>query len=156
MGTSTKETKAKIEITTLRGISLGAKHYYGRILFMPEYEALELTRPIEQEEINSDPERFYYYEDGDRTNAFRSWKDVIEAGRKILKEKEIKEENVLVSGVPNNKGLLLSENFEEVDTRLKCTSCGCVITGAVYNYLSGAKCCECVQNERKNEGNSSH
>lgn len=103
-----------LEISSYRGISWNAIHYYGSlhingISFSQEdnlntytmcketYEAerknplaagvyyVELVRPITREEIEKDKSRWNGYEVGDYTNAFHSPEDIIALAKEICK-----------------------------------------------------------------------
>lgn len=102
--------RATLEITTFRGISYNAVHYYGRIRIQGVnmecdgepghgkmifdkniplahyiYE-LVLKRPLTKEEIDKDPERWgNYYEEGDLTNCFKTIEDVIELAKQVFR-----------------------------------------------------------------------
>lgn len=108
-GERTKEGKRKLQfdISTFRGISFGAIHYYclvysyisnrdierggcvcgylGGIKIPRENESIrfEICRCVTQEEINKAPERWRFYQAGDLTNAFESMKDLEEAIAKV-------------------------------------------------------------------------
>lgn len=103
-----------LDVTTYRGVSCNAVHYYGNITiegvsFSPEdrpniytmcketYEAeeknplaagfyrIELVRPVTSEEIEEDSSRWSGYEVGDNTNAFYSPEDVIALAKEVCK-----------------------------------------------------------------------
>ena len=103
-----------LDVTTYRGVSWDAVHYYGNITiegvsFSPEdspntyvvcketYEAeeknplaagsykIELVRPVTSEEIEEDSTRWDGYEVGDKTNAFNSPEDVIDLAKEVYK-----------------------------------------------------------------------
>lgn len=102
--------RATLEITTFRGISSNAIHYYGRIRIQGVsmecdgepghskmifdnniplahyiYE-LVLKRPLTKEEIDKDPERWGdYYNEGDLTNCFKTIEDVIELAKQVFR-----------------------------------------------------------------------
>lgn len=103
-----------LDVTTYRGVSWNAVHYYGNIIidgvsFSPEdspntytmctetYEAeeknplaagfyrIELVRPVTSEEIEKDSSRWNGYKVGDKTNAFYSSEDVIAIAKEVCK-----------------------------------------------------------------------
>lgn len=103
-----------LDVTTYRGVSWNAVHYYGNIIidgvsFSPEdspntytmctetYEAeeknplaagfyrIELVRPVTSEEIEKDSSRWNGYKVGDKTNAFYSPEDVIAIAKEVCK-----------------------------------------------------------------------
>lgn len=103
-----------LEISTYRGVSWNAIHYYGNIsvdgvYFSPEdnpntsimcketWEAedknplaapnykIELVRPVTQEEIDKNESRWRGYEAGWNTNAFDSPKDVVALAKEVCK-----------------------------------------------------------------------
>ena len=105
---------ATLDVTTYRGVSCNAVHYYGNITiegvsFSPEdrpniytmcketYEAeeknplaagfyrIELVRPVTSEEIEKDSSRWNGYKVGDKTNAFYSPEDVIAIAKEVCK-----------------------------------------------------------------------
>lgn len=80
--------KAIINIMSFRGISEGAMHYYGRLQINSDLEIILLKRPIAKEDLSKYPDRFYGYEEGDMVDAFNTWKEVIDAGEKVAKEKK--------------------------------------------------------------------
>ena len=52
---------------------------HGKVILFPDYDEVELTRPITDSELKTD--RFKGYCKGDNTNAYNTWKDVILAGK---------------------------------------------------------------------------
>lgn len=102
--------RATLEITSFRGISFNAIHYYGKIVIQGvdmEYDGqpgcstmifdkniplahytyeFELKRPLTKEEIDKNPERWGdCYHDGDLTNCFESIEDVLKLAREVFK-----------------------------------------------------------------------
>lgn len=113
----------KIEITSFRGVSCGAQHYYAKIIadgikifsyekgtggkvrkvyhggyVCDEYSKLlknnplwdlfyeiEVCRPLTQQEIDEDPERWEYYDAGQLTNAFYTKEEAIKQAKDIIK-----------------------------------------------------------------------
>lgn len=155
---TTKELKCKIyiDITSYRGIAINAKHYYGTIKVreLPEHTTKvysKLVRPITQAEIDSDPEdRFYYYHEGDETECFNTWQDVVKAGNDRIIELGLSLKDAIVEGIPNNESMPLEKALSgEVDTTLRCTKCGKPIHGACYNYPSGVMCLKCAEERHK-------
>ena len=137
---------ATIDISSFRGMCGHAIHYYGKVILFPDYDEIELTRPIIDSELKTD--RFKGYCKGDNTNAYNTWKDVILAGKEITDNLKIKE--VSVCGIPNNDKVTLEYALSnKVDTSLRCTRCGKIITGGCYNYPSGCLCIKCAENENK-------
>ncbi|WP_459186698.1 hypothetical protein ACGE0T_14160 [Parabacteroides sp. APC149_11_2_Y6] len=137
--------KAIIEITSFRGISSDARHFYGKLREMVGFESFELKRPITKEELEKLHDRFYCYEEGDAVAAFNSWQDVIAAGAKMAKEKGIALHDVAVDGIPNTIRLPYFDAIKPLDTRLKCKKCGKVIKPGegVYNTPRGVFCEKC-------------
>jgi hypothetical protein len=102
--------RATLQISTFRGISFNAIHYYGKIniqgvnmevdgepgrsrmvfddnipLAHYTYE-LELKRPLSKEEISEDPERWGdYYNEGDLTNCFNTIEDIIALAKEVFR-----------------------------------------------------------------------
>lgn len=97
-----QKRRAMLKVTTFRGVSCGAIHYYGGIEIQGvnmEYDGkpghsrmildrniplahytyeLELKRPLTKKEINEDPDRWgNYYEEGDLTNCFEKVSDLL-------------------------------------------------------------------------------
>lgn len=102
--------RATLDITTFRGVSFNAIHYYGKIniqgvnmevdgkpghsrmifddnLPLAHYiYYLELTRPLTKEEISEDPERWGdYYHEGDLTNCFETIEDVVALAKEVFR-----------------------------------------------------------------------
>lgn len=101
----------KLEITSFRGISWGAIHYYGKLIadgidfqclenpqvttskwyakkINPFYQwryEFELRRPATQEEINHDPERWHGYHPGDFTTSFDTKEEIIALAKQCFK-----------------------------------------------------------------------
>lgn len=105
-----KPRKVLLKITTWRGISTEAIHYYGVLIVDGVYTAkmgdlqttqnlseeeeekypllkysysLKITRQILQSEIDQDADRWYSYEVGDNTNAFETIEELISVAREI-------------------------------------------------------------------------
>lgn len=102
--------RATLEVTTFRGISFNAIHYYGKIkiqgvnmecdgepghskmvfdnnipLAHYTYE-IELKRPLTKEEIAEDPERWGdYYDEGDLTNCFETIEDIVALAKEVFR-----------------------------------------------------------------------
>lgn len=101
----------KLEITSFRGISWGAMHYYGKMfadgidfqrldnpnitisnwfarlknpLHQWKYE-FDLRRPATQEEINHDPDRWRGYDPGDFTSSFDTKEEIIALAKECFK-----------------------------------------------------------------------
>ncbi len=106
--------RATLNISTFRGISIGAIHYYGTIVIQGvnmEYDGtpghsrmildrniplahytyeIELNRSLTKEEINEDPERWGdYYEEGDLTNCFEKISDLLILAKEIFEKRFI-------------------------------------------------------------------
>ena len=145
MEKTTNRPKAIIEITSYRGISSGAMHFYGKLRITSDFESFELKRPITKEELEKYPDRFYFYEEGDMINAFNTWRDVIDTGAKVSEEKGIDLNDVAVDGIPNTKRLPYLDAIKPLDTRLKCKKCGKVIEPGEggYNTPRGFFCVKC-------------
>ncbi len=107
---SNSKRRATLDITTYRGVSFNAIHYYGKIEIQgvnmecdgaPGHSRmvfddniplahyiyhLELTRPISQKEIDEDPERWGdYYNEGDLTNCFETIEDVVALAKEVFR-----------------------------------------------------------------------
>lgn len=147
----TKNYKAELRISTYMGSSFSAKHYYGTLIIRHEIfkrNEIELTRPITQLEINSDPDRFLGYKVGDDTICFGTWRNVINACNNKAIELGLNLQEIIVEGIPNNDEMSLQKAIsEDIDTRLKCSICGKVIDGGCYNLPSGVQCVECHDNK---------
>lgn len=139
-----KRLTAIISITSFRGISSDARHFYGRLCILG-FENIELFRPVTQEEIEKFPDRFYCYEEGDLINAFNTWKDVIAAGENKAKERNIDLSEISVEGIPNTPLIAYCDAIKPLDTKLKCKKCGRVIKSGegCYNTPRGVFCTEC-------------
>lgn len=144
MTKTTNRPKAIISVTSYRGISSDAIHYYGRLCILG-FENVELFRPVTQKEIDKYPDRFYCYEDGDLVNAFNTWEDVIATGADKAKERDIDLKDVAVEGVPNIPRLPYCDAIKPLDTRPKCRKCGNVIKPGegCYNTPRGLFCTKC-------------
>lgn len=107
---SNEKRRATIEVTTFRGVSFNAIHYYGKIsiqgvnmerdgntghstmifddtipLAHYSYE-LVLKRPLSQKEIDEEPVRWgNYYEAGDMTNCFETIEEVISLAKEVFR-----------------------------------------------------------------------
>ncbi|MGL5689752.1 MAG: hypothetical protein ACRDD8_02935 [Bacteroidales bacterium] len=141
---------ATIEITTFRG-TFGATHWYGKLTWWKDGEFYhdEIKRPITQNEIDSRPDRFYGYKNGDETNAFNRWLDVVKMGKRMIDAINV-DLDVRVIGVPNCDKLSYIEAVDpNLDTRCKCSNCGHVFESGEgrYNYPGGRLCISC--NEEK-------
>lgn len=102
--------RATLEVSTFKGVSFDAIHYYGKIKIQGvnmEYDGqpghstmifdnniplahytyeLELKRPLSKEEIDKDPERWGdYYQEGDLTNCFETIEDVVALAKKVFR-----------------------------------------------------------------------
>lgn len=145
-----KKTKgipeAIVDITSFRGISAGAVHYYGSLnINEGDHERIQLYRSVTQEDIDKYPDRFYGYEIGDSTSCFNTWRDVVVAAGEKAKENGINLDEVVVDGIPNTSRVSYSRALEPIDTRPKCKSCGKVIEPreGCYNTPSGIFCVKC-------------
>ncbi|MDE7441658.1 MAG: hypothetical protein K2M69_05795 [Muribaculaceae bacterium] len=101
----------KLEITSFRGISWGAIHYYGKLIadgidfqyrddpktttsnweakkknpfYQWRYE-FDLMRPVTQEEIDSDPDRWYGYDPEGFTSSFDTKEEIIALAKECFK-----------------------------------------------------------------------
>lgn len=141
-----RKPRAIVDITSFRGISTEAVHYYGSLnLIGEDCERIQLYRSVTQEDIDKYPDRFYGYEIGDSTSCFNSWRDVVVAAGEKAKEKGINLDEVVVEGIPNISRVSYSRALEPIDTRLKCKSCRKVIEPGegCYNTPSGIFCVKC-------------
>ncbi len=106
-----KTRTVKLEITSFRGISWGAIHYYGKLIadgidfqlidnpsittsnwdakkINPLYQwrySFDLRRPATQEEIDHDPDRWHYYNPGDFTTSFDTKEEIIALAKECFK-----------------------------------------------------------------------
>ena len=99
-----KRNKAVITITTFRGISSDATHFYGHICVYNEHcdilWSYKCTRMLTQKDINKHPDRFYSFNPGEFTEVFDSWKDVILSAKESI-NKNFSHKQILVEGIPN-------------------------------------------------------
>lgn len=106
-----KTRGVKLEITSFRGISLGAMHYYGNLiadgidflcldkantttsnweiqkinpLYRWRYE-FELKRPVTQQEIEQDSDRWNHYAPGDFTTSFDTKEEIIALAKQCFR-----------------------------------------------------------------------
>lgn len=117
-----KKRKATLEITTFKGISFNAQHYYGKIniqgvdmvhdedpnrftmilddnipLAHYNYE-LTLKRPLTLQEINDDPDRWgTYYNEGDLTYCFDKIYDILILAKEVFEKRFVGEWNFCVN-----------------------------------------------------------
>ena len=138
--------EAIVNISTFRGSCVEATHYYGS-LHVISSEFIELKRPITQEEIDKNPDRWYNYDEGDLTNCFKSWRDVIIAAGKKAKEIGLDLDTIAVVGIPNTERLSYRDSLKPLDTRPKCKRCGKVFKPGepCYNTPSGLFCVTCYE-----------
>lgn len=139
--------EAIINITTFKGVSFGAVHYYGTIRIMDGLHDIELFRPITQDEIDNNPDRWYPFKNGEPTRCFNTWKEIILAGGEELKAKNINLENVFIEGIPNIEKISYNKSLEPLDTRPKCKKCGKVFLPGqgCYNTPRGLFCSKCYE-----------
>ena len=110
-----KRRRIVLRITSFRGVSFNAIHYYGKIeadgfnivdgegythsgyigdefkswpkekqdLYDHVY-SIEIVRPVTQEEIDKDPERWKFYYAGAKTNGFETQQEIIDIAKKIV------------------------------------------------------------------------
>lgn len=144
--------KAIIKITTFRGISTNAIHYYGSLNYYDSdgYYNEKLKRPLTKDEIDKSPDRFYSYSEGDMTECFNTWNEVIEKGQELYNQLSI-EVPLWVDGIPNTKSLPIAETLKPIDTRLRCSCCNKVFAPreGLYNLPSGALCVICYKKRYK-------
>jgi hypothetical protein len=108
----TKKRKIVLEITSYRGISSNAVHYYGKLVVDGVYQAtlddvekprnlsseqekknpllrykyiFTIKRPLSNNEIESDPQRWEGYDEGDMTNRYETTAELINDVIEILK-----------------------------------------------------------------------
>lgn len=104
------QRRATLEISTFRGVSFNAIHYYGKISIQGvnmEVDGesghsrmvfndniplahyiyyLKLTRPLTKQEIDEDSERWGdYYNEGDLTNCFETIEDVVILAKEVFR-----------------------------------------------------------------------
>jgi hypothetical protein len=98
-----------LQISSWRGISAGAVHFYGHlqahgVYFVCEGEKntyssfghgvpkylqnikIEITRPVTQAMIDADPEMWEYYRDGSTTDRFDTVEEIVERGKTVFKQ----------------------------------------------------------------------
>lgn len=106
-----KTRAVKLEITSFRGISWGAIHYYGKLIAdgiefqlldqpnttTSNWEAqkinplhqwnykFDLKRPVTQQEIDKDSDRWDYYAPGDFTTSFDTKEEIIALAKQCFK-----------------------------------------------------------------------
>lgn len=113
-GKKSKKRVVKLEITSFRGVSWNAIHYYGKLVadgiefksltdnyttsnwdaakknpfYQWTYE-FELMRPVKQEEINNDPDRWqgYYVENNSFTTSFETKEEIISLAIECFKQR---------------------------------------------------------------------
>lgn len=144
--------KATISITTFRGVSSDAVHYYGNLGYYDSdgFHAKELKRAITAEEIEKHPDRFYNYSVGDMTECFNGWRDVVDAGNKLYDILGVSAP-LYVVGIPNTKQVSIKVALKPIDTRLRCSVCDRVFmpNEGLYNMPYGAVCCKCYEEKYK-------
>lgn len=150
MESKNRHHTATLDITTFRGTCATAKHYYGTLHIIDD-DSIALTRPITTEEIEQDSDRFYYYDPGDDTKCFNSWKDVVTAAGVIIRQKGLDPNTVYVSGIPNTDCIPFSKALQPLDTRPKCKKCGKVIEpgNGCYNTPNGLFCIPCYESAKR-------
>jgi len=108
-----KERTLYISITSFRGVSFGAIHYYGRIWFSDpplmkkstgrissiggafdkykpdecKSKEIEVVRDLTQSEIDADTDRWKYYKEGDKVVAFETEEEVRETIDFVIKHR---------------------------------------------------------------------
>lgn len=111
-----------ISLTTFRGQCVEAVHYYVSVEYYDscnDFRNDKIRRPITQQEIDSNGDRFYSYEAGEPTECFNSWQEAIEAATGYITTNDLKGD-VFVDGVPNRGTLTLEQALSpELDTRKK-------------------------------------
>ncbi len=145
---SNQRPAAIVTITSFRGLSVTAEHYYGHLdIIDGDGEHIELTRPIRQSEIEKHPERWRFYNEGDQTNAFGSWKDVLQAARAVVEQHRMDPGRVKVEGIPNTPSIPLADALKPLDTRPRCKGCGKVFKPGegLYNTPAGLFCVNCYK-----------
>lgn len=135
---------AIVNITSFRGVSVEAVHYYG-YLHIIGLENIELFRTINENDLNNYPDRFYGYEVGDLTRCFNTWRDVVVAAGEKAREKDVDLKDVVVEGIPNIGRISYNKALTPLDTRLKCKKCRKVIKPGEggYNTPRGFFCTDC-------------
>lgn len=92
-----------LKISTFRGISIGAEHYYGKLIFMEPYLHHELSYTMTQEDavkLNDKDPDWPYHSEGEKSTRFDSKDLVREAAIKYCTEKWNDDEYVLVESDP--------------------------------------------------------
>lgn len=146
--------KIIISLTTFRGQCVEAVHYYVSVEYYDscnDFRNDKIRRPITQQEIDSNGDRFYSYEAGEPTECFNSWQEAIEAATGYITTNDLKGD-VFVDGVPNRRTLTLEQALSpKLDTRKKCSKCGKVFGAGegLYNFPSGALCVQCYKSSKK-------
>ncbi len=143
--------KIIVKLTTFCGRCIEAIHYYVSVEYYDSCEDFhrdKLKRPITQKEIDSNGDRFYFYEAGELTECFNSWKAALETAKEYIVSNHL-EGDVYVHGVPNRETLTLEQALSpELDTRKRCLKCGKVFGNGegFYNFPEGALCVQCHKN----------
>lgn len=125
-----------LDVTSFRGISFSAEHFYGRLKsdsdWGPGYSGIEVVRRLTREEADDLNEKdgqlelgYGRYEEGDESGRFLTKEDLITAAR-LLREEEFPEAELLVLGdvgvcgpqrvlwcADEEKGASLKELYEE-------------------------------------------
>jgi len=135
---------AIVDITSFRGMSVEAIHFYGRLIIRGS-ENIELFRAINKNDLDNYPDRFYGYEVGDLTRCFDTWRDVVDAAGEKAKEKDIDLKDIVIEGIPNIGTISYQQALEPLDTRPKCKKCKKVIEPGegCYNTPRGLFCVKC-------------
>lgn len=128
----------KLEISSFRGISWGAVHYYGKLIadgidfqlidepdttvgnweaskLNPFYQwryEFELRRPTTQEEVNNDPDRWYCYAPGDFTSSFDTKEEIISLAIECFKLRFAGEWELWVDDLTMAKTNVYQMNYE--------------------------------------------
>lgn len=128
-----KKRKIVLEVRTWRGISGNAIHYYGKFVIDGVYTAelgnieksksitieqdeqypllrysydLKITRPLTKFEIDTQPDRWYCYDEGDLINGYETLADLIADAKEIFKLRFTGEWNFYIQ-YPNGKKELM-------------------------------------------------
>ena len=86
---SARDRVVMIYVSSFRGISVGAVHWYGSLHGREPYKRFELTRTLSAEDAQklNAARREDCWHDGSRINGFDTPADVLKAGRAVWKRK---------------------------------------------------------------------
>jgi hypothetical protein len=133
IGKTEKPRKVTVKITTYRGIASNAIHYYAKIIADGVYTGdlnnpektvnltkqqieenplldytynFTLRRPITQKEIDSDPEKLYYFQEGDLTEKYENIDELVSDVKEILKLRFVGNWDYIIQYPRGNKEII--------------------------------------------------